>query len=657
MACDLTSERSEPIRIAFVGGGPRSIGIIERIVASADLLNPDTELELLVFDPYPAGPGRIWRFDQSPSLKMNSLAEDVAVFTDSSCQVEGPVVPGPTLAEWFDLVRAGAISFDPPDDGLAAELATNGPQSFTTRRLFSCYMRWFWEHVCSSAPANIHIEEIRSEVTHVREADGMHLLEFTDEAGRPVFRRADLVIYAVGHTDSKPTSIEVETAGQAEALDLRYWPAQYANDSDIDNIPADEPVLIRGLGLSFIDIVVRLTLDRDGREIVDLDAPPGYRTTYVPSGREPRMFAGSRRGVPYHSKITSHFHGERPGLTTTFVTRDSLESLLDSRDTVDFWADVWPSIVREMAYWHYREIFTGHPERVRGSWVEISQLLRAHELGSIAVESALDVSVSREDRFRIDSLTDPLQGVEAHSLSEFQSVIGAYIERDIVLREVEEHSETLAVFWACLASYLVVAETLGHPSWSADSRLHQIPRRWHDFFSYLDSGPPASRLELVLALQRAGLLTFVGGDLDVRIDEAEPAFVARSLHQPEQVTARHLVEGFHPERTIERSTNPALRDLLATAQGAEQILNGKTGSVSTQRLHVDFDSGNVVRPDGTQHARRFAIGDFTSSPPAGAFARPNTNGRIFRENDRIARQLLMTTSTLVRPQPEPALTR
>lgn len=40
--------------------------------------------------------------------------------------------------------------------------------------------------------------------------------------------------------------------------------------------------------------------------------------TYVPSGREQVLYVGSRRGVPYHSKIGYDWEGERPPLPRSF---------------------------------------------------------------------------------------------------------------------------------------------------------------------------------------------------------------------------------------------------------------------------------------------------------------------------------------------------
>ena len=643
--------------IGFIGGGPRAIGIIERIIASAAHITPGQTLELLTFDPHPAGPGRIWRYDQPPSLRMNSLAEDVAIFADDTCQIAGPLVTGPTLAEWGDLVQRGAIAFTPPDDEVAAELAAFGPQSFATRRLFSCYLRWYYDHVRSLAPASISIEEVTGTVTAVRECGSRHELAYVDAAGVSRTRSVDIVVYTVGHTDSEPTATEVATRTRAAGLGLSYWPTNYASDANFDAIPAEEALLVRGLGLSFIDIVVRLTLDRGGRQTYDPALPTGLRSTYIPSGQEPHIFAGSRRGVPYHAKITSHLHGLQPGYATTFLTRDTLTALLDDRDEVDFHRDVWPIIVREMAYWHYREIFTGHPERARGSWEEFAAIFQQEPYGSARLETVIQETVEPADVFDIDALNRPLEGIQAPSLVALQHDLATYITRDIHLREAEDHSETLAVFTAVLACYGVIGESLGHPAWSIQSRLQAIPRWWHDFFSYLDSGPPAIRLELLLALMRANILTFVGGGMQVEIDNDLPAFVATSTHQPERVSAHYLIDGFHPERTIERSADPALRDLVASQAGVEQVLPGPDGPISTRRLEVDFERGNVIRPDGSAHDRRFAVGDFTSGPPSAAFSRPRTNARIFRENDSIARRLLETATRIPAHRPEASLVR
>src|SRR5690242_14546185 len=62
--------------IAFIGGGPRTAGVLERLAASRPRLFQGP-LHIHVVEPYEPGSGRIWRYDQSPGLLLNSTAADV----------------------------------------------------------------------------------------------------------------------------------------------------------------------------------------------------------------------------------------------------------------------------------------------------------------------------------------------------------------------------------------------------------------------------------------------------------------------------------------------------------------------------------------------------------------------------------------------------
>jgi hypothetical protein len=64
--------------LVVVGADPRATSLLERIAANApDLWENERELRIHLVDPHPPGPGRIWRHEQSPLLRMNSMAEDV----------------------------------------------------------------------------------------------------------------------------------------------------------------------------------------------------------------------------------------------------------------------------------------------------------------------------------------------------------------------------------------------------------------------------------------------------------------------------------------------------------------------------------------------------------------------------------------------------
>ena len=88
--------------LVFVGGGPRTVSLLERIAANAArTVDAAPASTIHVVDPYPVGGGRIWRRNQSPLLWMNSVAKDVTIFTDESVDLRrARSCAGPALDEW-----------------------------------------------------------------------------------------------------------------------------------------------------------------------------------------------------------------------------------------------------------------------------------------------------------------------------------------------------------------------------------------------------------------------------------------------------------------------------------------------------------------------------------------------------------------------------
>ncbi|MFE3742104.1 FAD/NAD(P)-binding protein, partial [Streptomyces sp. NPDC059134] len=113
--------RTPPVTpsVVVIGAGPRGTGFLERIAANVPALYGGLPLDIHLIDPFPPGAGRIWRRDQSPLLWMNSMAEDVTMFTDESVALEGPVRAGPALDAWARDITAGRAR-------LAAETGTRG---------------------------------------------------------------------------------------------------------------------------------------------------------------------------------------------------------------------------------------------------------------------------------------------------------------------------------------------------------------------------------------------------------------------------------------------------------------------------------------------------------------------------------------------------
>jgi uncharacterized NAD(P)/FAD-binding protein YdhS len=608
-------------RIVVVGAGPRALGLVERLGANVrELGRPGERVDVHVVDPHPPGGGRIWRAAQSPLLWMNSEAQDITVFTDESVTCEGPVVPGPSLAEW-------AASRD------ATEIASGlSPRSFAPRVVQADYLEWAWRRAVHALPetvtVNVHADRA------VELVDVGRRQQVTLAGGTALV--ADVVVLAQGYIDQAPAPDEQRLLDESASVGLRYVPPGHTADLDLEGLCPGEPVVVRGMGLAFVDLVVLLGEGRGGRF-----TGAGDDLTYHPSGREPVLHVGSRRGVPYHAKLGYEIRSTGSGpAQLRHLTRDRLAALGDGPAPLDYRTQVWPLVVLELAVAHYRRLFQAHPERTRGTFESLERALMAADVtGADLADVALTHLADPEDVFdigRIDRpLTDAVDG--ATPGADVERVVAEHVRRDLRRRANAHRSSDRAVFDTLLGVYAVLADLVVTGRLGDEDRVRHVEGHFHGLFSFLASGPPPRRLAELLALHRAGVVRFMGPDLDLTIEDG--VFVARSGRR--EVRARAAVDARLPRPDSSLVTDALVAALLATGELRSQPVRASDGTALGAGQLVADARTRAVRADGSVHPRRFLLGPAVSgSAGAGGFSRPGFNGPGFRQNDAVARDLL-----------------
>ncbi|MEU8515855.1 FAD/NAD(P)-binding protein [Kitasatospora sp. NPDC048722] len=632
--------------LVIVGAGPRGTGLLERIAANApELLPADRPLHVHLVDPHPPGAGRIWRHDQSPLLRMNSMAEDVTMFTDEHSTIEGPVRPGPSLAEWARRQHEFAPYREVADPAVRAELRTLAPTDFPTRRAQSAYLDWVFRRAVADLPPHVTVTVHRDTVRRIDgPADGPQTVHLGDRT-----LTADHVALTLGHLDSTPHPRHDADADFAARHGRFHLPPAYTADTDLSRPAPGEPTVLRGFGLAAVDLVALLTEGRGGRFEPTAD---GLR--YRPSGREPVLHLGSRRGVPYHSKTGYRLQGP-PAPLPRYFGATAVDAVLATGGPLELRRDVWPLMAKEVGFGYYHELFHAHPERTALPWARFLARYDRYgwytpELTALVAEAVPDPA----DRLDFERLDRPLAGLELGSADELQAHLRAYVTADADRRADPAHSADLGAFLALLSLFGQLPRVIGSGLLTARSIAEEVDGWFFGYFNHLASGPPGFRLRQLLALSDAGVVRFLGAGIRVERNEGDGTWRASGSTVPgHTVTATALIEAYLPKHTVGRTADPVLHDLHREGRVVEEVIADDEYAHHSGLVTISPHDSRLLDPtlNGAPHPRRTALGPHTSLRAASAFARPRTNSLGFRQNDSTARTLLHAMAT----HPTPAM--
>ncbi|STD74907.1 FAD(NAD)-dependent oxidoreductase [Enterococcus faecium] len=230
------------MKIGIIGAGPRGLSVAERILHN----NQDRHsLELFLFDPNGPG-GRVWRLNQPPELLMNSVSQQVTLFTDETLSSGGLVTQGPNLFQWSKGPATDYIEQTVTKNKqlIIEEINRLEKDQQSTRCLYGLYQRWFFSKLQEEFPASIQF--VYSLVKKVSKRKDGYLLQ-TDQQSYSV----DQLVLASGHWENDETEEERVWVDYAKKNDLLYQLPSNPADVDLSKIPPKENVFLRGLGLSF----------------------------------------------------------------------------------------------------------------------------------------------------------------------------------------------------------------------------------------------------------------------------------------------------------------------------------------------------------------------------------------------------------------------
>ncbi|MEU6381321.1 FAD/NAD(P)-binding protein [Streptomyces sp. NPDC046909] len=609
-----------PVSVAVVGAGPRGTSVLERLCASApELLPPGARLTVHVVDPAPPGAGSVWRTAQPADLLINTVAGQVTLFTDDSVDCSGPVRPGPSLHEWA-----------------AGEL---GPDDYPTRAHYGRYLEWVFARTVREAPPGVRIRTHAARATRLDDADdGRQVLTLDD--GREL-TGLSAVVLAQGHLPTVPDRAQRENSAYAASHGLLHIPPANPADVDLSAISPGEPVLLRGLGLNFFDHTALLTTGRGGRFVPDRS---GSGLRYIPSGREPRLYAGSRRGIPYQARGDNAKgpYGRHTPLVLTPEVIAGFRKRADSGEAPDFLAEIWPLVAKEVETVYY-EVLVKSPD--------FTDRFLATPHGDPQEAAILDeFGVPEADRWNWQRISRPYAGRDFAHPEQWRDWLLAHLRADAAQAALGNVTGPLKAALDVLRDLRNELRLIvDHGGIAGASRRDHLDRWYTPLNAFLSIGPPRRRVEELVALMEAGVVEVLGPRLEVRAEDG--AWVARSPEVPgSDVRVTTLIEARLPEPDVRHTADGLLARLLRTGQCRPHAVDG----YETGGLDVTPRPYYLINRQGRAHARRLAFGVPTEGVHwvTAAGARPGVDSVMLSDSDAVARAALRAATGETEPQTE-----
>ncbi|MFD2034561.1 FAD/NAD(P)-binding protein [Belliella marina] len=454
-------------RVAIVGGGPRGSYAIERLASVWCNLNAGKYIDIVCFNAgvnFASGPNYLT--DQPDYLLMNYHLGKVDFWTDEAEQLVNERL---NLVEFLERFK-----LDPNE--------TVDPTDYCTRALTGVYLQYCLCKVIESLPEYIRLHLVVGEVNSIGDgADG--LLVQTKQGYGKHFSE---VICCTGHSYSfgnkMPDEIlDGQNHNQSSSLVTSVYPIHQLEHLDYEG----KTVIVKGIGLTFVDAVLAMTEGQGGCFEKGEDG-----LTYIPSGKEPlEILPFSRSGLPMVSRQNDL---DKDGFSLKFFTDEVVSELSDSNRSIDFKHEVLPLIDLEFRFQYVLNLLN-------------------HEIGlEIDPSTTLqEMEVIAENRFpKFKPFDLELFLSPKSDTSNLNKAVNKYMKTMLFPERYGKLlSATVAMSGLWREIYPLFKRLYSFGKLSGESHRY-FDRMYANRFQRVSYGPPKVSMEKILALQEAGIIHF-----------------------------------------------------------------------------------------------------------------------------------------------------
>jgi hypothetical protein len=564
------SDQEQVPTVAIVGLGPRGLYCLEALAEEFRAHPLATGLRVVVFNRTGSfGVSPVYDVDQPIYLLSNSSAGELDLWPhEPECRSDNL-----NFLSWY------SQRFEPS--------VPINEDFYPARSLIGHYLKYGYDAVVSRLPHGMTVYAITAEVIDLeRCATGEYRLEFISSNSSHDEMIVDKILLTTGHSTAKLTTQEHRYRDfAARHRTTVFIPRVRTIEEQVRQVSSKANVAIKGIGLTFIDVVLALTEGRGGC----FERTSDGELYYLASGDEPNsIMPFSRSGLPMVPKPRDLPVGLR---ALTFVTQAKIEELRagSARGKVDFKKDIWPLVELEMERQYYLVAMADTE----------GDSLRECGDDPVAMRKVIDafLRTSTDAPFALCNILDPIAERCFVNGIEFHSFVVDYLNAEVDFARRGLNSSPAR---AAISIWFEVRDALkplvAHGGLTPESHKLLI-ESYFPAYKRVVFGPPVVNSEKILALCKYGLLNFsIALNPSIVTCEVAGAFLLRSALANSDSIADVLIDARSQPVSVVYDMAPLYRNLFASGAIREFV------NVPEDSEGVSYRTGAIDVSPGLHHA-------------------------------------------------------
>ncbi len=532
---------------------------------------------------------------------MNTLAEQVTIYSGMPDGKPSRPGSGPSFYEW--------LSSQAEDD------RRQGSYTYEPRHRYGLYLLDAYRSFLKHLPPGVSLKEVIGRVGSLRPCSRGYQPELENGSALP---EMDKIILTTGHPRNVPDLQERTFLDFGRRHNTRYVRGDSAADLPLSYAKAGNVVGVCGMGLGFYDIIAAFTLGRGGA----YERGPKGNLIYRPSGDEPDIVAGSRRGIPTLARGRNQKKVGR-SWKPRFLTREAVMKMRERKDKtcgstqLDFMTDIWPLLLDDVQCVY----FAAHVRLASGEGAaeEFSTLYRKLREKHENIDALVDkFDLQEVSPLDIERAADPFKYKQFDSPQDYQQAVLDILRYDVTeARKGNIDSPFKSALDTIRDLRPLIREIVAFGGLSPRSYREDFRDKFCPLHSLLAAGPPLEKTEYIAALLESGHLRLVGPRINFGTDEELGRFTASSSQvRGSRMHLDMLIDSRIPDINVQHDASMLTRQLLRD-QIIREYINGEAGGLDispTGGVAVDRDTFRVLRGDGGTDPHLYAVGIPTEGP-------------------------------------------